>query len=396
MENPQPSEIIDEQNDCWNMIEEDLKQRPPALEPIYVTDTINHSVLLYDGSLAIEQNGRTIEGSGKVEFAWFPYSGVKYAFQSHISGFLHPDVDAQLRLTENEASVKISLSHIRIDERIDASGTVSEAISIGSGQNLEYLLCHIANFHDVFGSSRVILSDSSGGYRYIERNVLEAENWKLTLDQLPTTTEHVAQLNRQGGFAITHVAKLERTDGQTFTGKEAIQFLDLCSHFFSFVRGFKIPIILLVGYNSVNEKVWQHWDSRAGLSWRGVSSWFPKCENGVLAQLLPGFLNWWRSWDEDIANIALNWYLESNINAAKLEGSIVLTQVALDLIAWTLFVEQEKAFSKTAFDKLKASGQLRHLLSKFNISTKLPPDWEAEPVQNYINTLLNNLNCLKI
>jgi hypothetical protein len=222
MENSQPSEIIDEQNDCWNMIEEDLKQRPPALEPIYVTDAINQPVLLYDGSLAIEQNGRTIEGSGKVEFAWFPHSGIKYSFQSHPNEHLHPNLDAQLRLTENEVSVKISLSHIRIDERIDASGTVPEAISIGSGQNLEYLLCHIVNFHDVLGSSRVILSYSSGGY--IERNVLEAENWKLTLDQLPTTTEYVGQLNRQGGFALTHVAKLEKSDGQTFTGTEAIQF----------------------------------------------------------------------------------------------------------------------------------------------------------------------------
>jgi hypothetical protein len=154
----------------------------------------------------------------------------------------------------------------------------------------------------------------------------------------------------------------------------------LCSHFFSFARGFRIPIILLVGYNAAKEKVWQHWDSRAGLSWRGVSSWFPECENGVLAQLLPGFLKWWRSWDEDIANTALHWYLESNINAGALEGSIVLTQVALDLIAWTLFVEQEEVFSKTAFNNFKASDQLRKLLSKFKISTKLPPDWEAESI----------------
>lgn len=363
MENPQPPKITEEQNDCWNMIEEDLKQQPPALKPIYVTDAINQPILLYDGSLAIEQNGRTIEGSGKVEFSWFPRSGVKYEFQSHTRGFLHPDVDAQLRLTENEAAVKISLSHIRIDERIDASGTVPEAISIGSGQTLEYLLCHIVNFHNVIGS-----------------NGMEAENWKLTLDQLPTATEHINQLNLQSGFAITHVAKLERADGQTFTGTEAIQFLNLCSHFFSFARGFRIPIILLAGYNSAKERVWQYWGSRAGLSWKGVNSWFPERESGVLAQLLPGFLKWWRSWDEDIANTALHWYLESNINAGALEGSIVLTQVALELIAWTLLVEQEKIISGEGFDKLPASDKLRLLLSKFNISTKLPPDWEAEPV----------------
>jgi hypothetical protein len=382
MENLQPSGITEEQNECWNMMEEDLKQRPPALEPIYVTDTINQPIVLYDGPLEIEQNGRTVEGSGKIEFAWFPYSGVKYEFQSHTSTSLTSREEAQLRLArfEYETSVKISFSSIRSGEKTIASSNVSDAISIGSEQNLEYLLCHIVNFHDVFGRPIAILSDSSGGYRCIERNVLEAEDWKLTLDQLQTTTEHVEQLDRQGGFAITHVAKLEKADGQTFAGKEAIQFLDLCSHFFSFARGFRIPIILLVGYNSAKERVWQHWDSRASLSWRGVSSWFPKHENGVLTQLLPGFLKWWRSWDEDIANTALNWYLESNINAAKLEGSIVLTQVALELISWTLLVEQENVISEVGFEKLPASDKLRLLLSKFNISTKLPPDWEAKPL----------------
>jgi hypothetical protein len=260
---------------------------------------------------------------------------------------------------------------------------VSEAISIGLDQDLEYLLCHVVNFHDLLGRPVAVLSGSDVGYRCIERNVLEAEGWKLTLDQLRTTTEHVEQLDRQGGFAITHVAKLERADGQTFEGKEAIQFLDLCSHFFSFARGFRIPIILLVGYNSHNESIWQYWDSRAGLSWRGVSSWFPNHENGVLTQLLPGFLKWWRSWDEDIANTALNWYLGSNINAAKLEGSIVLTQVALELIAWTLLVEQEKVISGEGFDKLPASDKLRLLLSRFNISIKLPPDWETSIPELY-------------
>jgi hypothetical protein len=383
IENIQPSDETDQQNDFLDQIEADLKQIPPALEPVYTTNDINQPILLYDGLLEIQQDGRILEGSGVVEFDWFPYSGVKYQFQSNTSGSIDFSTDAHLKLTEHETSAKISLSSIKVGEIITASGNISEAISIGSDRDLEYLLCHIVNFHDLLGRPVAALSDSAGSYRFIERNVLEAEGWKLTLDQLRTTTKHVEQLNRQGGFAITHVANLERADGQTFEGKEAIQFLDLCSHFFSFARGFRIPIILLVGYNSAKERVWQHWDSRACLSWRGISSWFPKCENGVLAQLLPGFLKWWRSWDEDIANTALNWYLESNINAAKLEGSIVLTQVALELIAWTLLVEQEKVISGEGFDKLPASDKMRLLLSKFNISTKLPPDWETSVSELY-------------
>jgi hypothetical protein len=381
IENIGSSDETDQQNDSLDQIEADLKQMPPALEPVYTTDDINQPILLYDGSLEIQQDGRIIEGSGVVEFNWFPYSGIKYKFQSNTSDFIDSSTDVHLRLTKHETSAKISLSSTKVGEIITASGNVSEAISIGLDQDLEYLLCHVVNFHDLLGRPVAVLSGSDVGYRRIERNVLEAEEgWKLTLDQLRTTTEHVEQLNRQGGFAITHVAKLERADGKTFEGKEAIQFLDLCSHFFSFARGFRIPIILLVGYSSLDEKTWHYWDSRAGFPWKGVSSWFPKHENGVLSQLLPGFLNWWSSWGEDIANTALHWYLESNINAGALEGSIVLTQVALELIAWTFLVEQEKVISAEGFDKLPASDKLRLLLHQFKISAKLPPDWEAEPV----------------
>jgi hypothetical protein len=379
IENIQSSDETDQQNDFLDQIEADLKQMPPALEPIYTIDDISQPILLYDGSLEIQQDGRIIEGSGVVEFDWFPYSGIKYKFQSNTSGFIDSSTDAHLRLTTHETSAKISLSSTKVGEIITASGNISEAISIGSDRDLEYLLCHIVNFHDLLGRPVAVLSDSDGGYRCIERNVLEAEGWKLTLDQLRTTTEHVEQLNRQGGFAITHVAKLERVDDQTFNGEEAINFLNLCSHFFSFARGFRIPIILLVGYNSLDKEVWRYWDSRAGLPWKGVSSWFPKHENGVLSQLLPGFLNWWRSWGEDIANTALHWYLESNINAGALEGSIVLTQVALELIAWTIFVKQEN-ITIDGFEKLPASDKLRLLLHQFKISAKLPPDWEAQPM----------------
>jgi hypothetical protein len=380
-ENIQPSDETEHRDEFREQIETDLKQMPPALEPIYKTDVINQPILLYDGLLKIQQDGRIIEGSGTVTFDWFPYSGIKYNFQSNTSNFIDVNRDVYLKITTHEISAKISLSFTTVGEIVTASGTISEAISIGSKQDLKYLLCHVVNFNDLRGRPAAVLSGSDGGHRCIERNVLEAKGWKLTLDQLRTTAEHVKQLNSQSGFAVTHVAKLERVDGRTFNGEEAIKFLDLCSHFFSFARGFRIPIILLVGYNSPDKEVWRYWDSRAGLPWKGVSSWFPERENGVLSQLLPGFLNWWSDWGEDIANAALHWYLESNINAGALEGSIVLTQVALELIAWTLLVKQEKVISADGFDKLPASDKLRLLLHQFKISAKLPP-WEAQPMSD--------------
>ena len=132
----------------------------------------------------------------------------------------------------------------------------------------------------------------------MERIVLEAEEWKITLDQLENTEDNVKSLGSQGGFAITHVGKLEKLDGTSFSGEEAREFLNKFADFLSFARGFRVPIILLVGYDQENNKIWEYWEESSGNSWKNVASWFPKQKGSKLAEVFPGFLTWRQNWEE--------------------------------------------------------------------------------------------------
>jgi hypothetical protein len=359
---------------------------PQALRPIYTTPEISQPVLLYEGALEITQNDTQLKGGGKVEFKWFPYSGIRFTFTSNNSSTRLETGEASLRLLEISASANVQILNTNIGSTVFVGGQIYAPITVGSEVGLTYVLFHVVNFHDLIGRPTAVLTSESG-WRTIERNLLEAEGWRITLDQLETTSEQTRQLNVQGGFAITHIGKLEKFDGQAFSGREAIDFLDICSHFFSFARGFRIPIILLVGYNSNNEITWQYWASRRGIYWRGVDSWFPTTENQVLADVFPGFLKWWQDWDKT-ANVTLHWYLESNINAGAIEGATVLTQVALELIAWVLLVEKEKAISPEGFDKLPASDKFRLLLAKIGIPLKIPPERQSQPVPDLFQSFV--------
>lgn len=353
----------------------------PALRPLYTTAKPNENILLYDGlleiSFEINEHPIKIEGTGQLEYLWFPSPHIQFIFSSqdedisHVSSAHWNDLPSSLTLSDIGVSVDISITSSSIggSNGNSVSGRPKEAITKGQDQDLAYVLFHVVNFHNFRGGPRSIL-ESSSKKRMMNRIVLEAEEWKITLDELENTNDNVKSLGTQGGFAITHVGKLEKLDGQTFSGEEAREFLKKFTDFLSFARGFRVPVVLLVGYDAKGKKIWEYWEESLGNSWKYVPSWFPEQKGNKLAELFPGFLTWWQNWEES-ARLALYWYLEANYTKIN-EQSIILVQVALELIAWVLIVEKDKTLSKTQFKKLPASDNLINLFSKFSIPLEIP------------------------
>ncbi|MEM8720609.1 MAG: hypothetical protein AAGE84_15120 [Cyanobacteria bacterium P01_G01_bin.39] len=346
---------------------------PPALRPIYTTDKPNDNILLYEGLLEISsqinQHKVQIQGNGKLEYVWFPNPRIQFSFSNKdqnidIIPYVHANnLLVALTLLDIEVlpiNISITSSSSGNNNGNFVSGRVTEAITQGNDKDLAYVLFHVVNFHDFRGRPPSTLKHDSRS-RDIERMVFQANEWKVTLDQLETTTDNVKYLNSQGGFAITHVGKLEKLDGQTFSGEEAKEFLKIVVDFLSFARGFKVPLALLVGYDAENNKIWQHWEESVGHPWKYVNSWFPVNKAHMLANAFPAFVYWWNSWEQS-AKLSLYWYLEAN-HSSLVEQQIILTQVALELIANA--EEQTKG---------NASEKLRGLLKKYEIPVNIPFD----------------------
>lgn len=347
-----------------------MNNLPPALRPIYTTSEPNQKILLYEGSLEISsyinQHPVQVQGQGRLEYVWFPNPCIKFNFSNQdrdigIISYAHANnLPTSLTLSDTKVSVDVFIesSSSGNKEGNFVSGRIKQAVVKNKDQDLAYVLFHVVNFHDFIGRPPSVLVQGTNR-KHIERIVFKAEEWKITLDQLETTIDNVKSLNSQGGFAITHVGKLEKLDGQTFSGKDATDFLKIVADFFSFARGFRVPLILFVGYDAEGNEIWQHWSSSVGHSWKYVGSWFPENEAHILADVFPSFLRWWRDWEES-EKLALYWYLEAN-HISLSEQKIILTQVALESIAY-----------KEGLTKGNASNKLRQLLEKFKIPINLP------------------------
>lgn len=356
-----------------------MNSLPAALRPVYKTETPNQSILLYEGNLKIIQNIEEdtilIEGEGTVEYVWFPFPCIQFVFyikNVHLS--IDYNCPAHLTLCNLNTSVEISITNMNVggSQGSKISGRIKEPIIQATESDLKYLIFHVANFHDFNADIWTQLKTGSETIRSRPNQVIfEVETWKITFEQLETAEDIIKQLKVQGGFGITHIGRIEKLNCDSFSADEAKDFLEMFTNFLSFARGFNIALTLLVGYNDKQEKIWEYWEQSAGDSWRNRLSWFPKHYGGKLAEILPGFLNWWREW-EDSAKVALYWYFEANYNPLC-EQKIVLVQVALELIAWVLLVEEKAVITSTRFNKLPASDKLRLLLSQFAISLKIPP-----------------------
>ena len=240
------------------------------------------------------------------------------------------------------------------------------------GQDLAHIQFHLTNFHKFISSCKsVFIQDSRK--TGIERVVFEAEGWRVTIDQLETIRDIENFLKAQGGYAITHVGKLERSDGKAFAATEASGYLEALSYFLSFTRGFRVAPTLLVGYDVKGNQAWQEWSLSNADPWKGIDSWFPRHSPEGFCEAFPGFLGWWQDWGES-AKLAISLYLESNKNAGGVEGSIILTQAGLELLSSILLLEKKNLAGKPKkeFEDKNAADKIKQLLGEFQIPHNVP------------------------
>ena len=356
---------------------------PPALKTGYEIGEPNKPIPLHEGDLEIEHQGNLTQGSGTVYLKWFPYPQIQFESSGH--QLLGSNVEnAYLKVPETDGLVEalIVVKHgfkQATGETKEVLGNVRKPIVKGSGQELTYIKFHLTNFENFNGSSRAVIEDESGA-RIGDRGIFEAEGWKVTVDpyktseQINSKTSSINILKSQGGYAVTHVGKLERLDGATFTANEprTRSFLEALSYFLSFVRGIRIEPLLLIGYDASDQRIWEEWALSNSDPWRkDLVTWAWGLRAEDIASAFRGFLNWWKSWGES-AKIVIHWYISSNAQTGAIEGSIVFEQAAFELISRILIVENKSILSPEGFERLPAADRLKLLLSQCRIPLEVP------------------------
>jgi hypothetical protein len=351
-----------------------------ALSAIYPIGGANQPIQLYDGIQEVTQGKVTEPGSGNLSFVWLPYPHFEFQLLQHDE--LCQDLRGKcfFRLPQFDAVAEAEIVKIlhEIEESITnkISGRLLQSIVLESIQEISYVLFHISNFK-MFIGSWISSQDSEIPRSWRGRVILEAEGWRVTIDAREEIFDIVDSLHSKSGYVVTHIGKLERSNREEFTAKEADEFLDALCYFLSFTRGLWSGLILPVGYNASENPVWIEWNpQRVKVDrWQDeeqqVYSWFWMNCSQSLAEIFPGFIRQWQDWSESLA-LVIHWYVESNKSVGGVQGSIILTQAALELLAWVLLVEKGRV-SKDDFKKIKStSRQIKCLLIEFNVPIEIP------------------------
>lgn len=349
---------------------------PRPLVPVYRTRRPNQPIGLYEGHLQITQGEDCIEGSGTIRLEWLPFPRIRFTVSTPgaspffsagpavlnapaINLFVPGDIHDSSSSSGRAASVRIA-------------GNISHPIRQGSGDALRRLLIHLVNFREFIGTPVVRVTPKSVTSSR-DRVVVEAEGWKVTIDAVRGFVQLQKATRAQHGYAITHVATVQRSDGGSVSVEDADDFLTGLHYFLSFARGFWSPGILHVGYDARDHRVWSEWDAWRATPYHDVLCWTDKFHPEALAEAFPGFMTKWTDpiWREAI-RLAIHWYIEGNLNAGSLEASIVSTQIALELLSWTYFVIGQQ-MDEVRFDKKwEASEKIGKFLVALNIPTAVP------------------------
>lgn len=237
---------------------------------------------------------------------------------------------------------------------------------------LASLTLHILNFPDFIGRDDFILDVGGGTQRRLGRILLKSAEWAIEIQATPDTARLSEELKAAGGYAITHVARITRTNRHTFSVRDGERVLALFHKFVSFAAGRWTAMFGATGVNVGGEVVYEEWAGLPSAPWGGRLNWFDEHHGEALSDLFAGFIAALKDPKVGVAISAAHyWYLRSNRggDAAGADGSLILSQAVLEGLAAGYLAALGKPASGNAAEKIRA------LLAEMEIPVSIPREF---------------------
>ena len=330
----------------------------------------NEPVSLHEGPVTLHHDRGPTHGTGALVLRWFPTTGLRLECLE-CDGTL-PKVGSQVKaaIADSFADVRISSVQQKVKEGVSASRSVGKVspFETGDGGTLVSIGFQVVNFSNFLTSGRTrapvfgfppILAD------------LEHAGWRVRLAAIEGSTKLFRSLDEAGGYAFTHLGRVERSDGTTFSARDAEEVLAALTRFLSFARGAACSLPVRWGVDARGVVVWQNWGSPIVDVWKDSQTWFDEHHGNLLSEIFPAFAALFL--DPNLGTpfkLALHWYQSCNTRAGGMEGAIILGLTALDLLGALIVVDRTASMSDAKYDKLSATEKLAKLLQ----TIRVPPD----------------------
>lgn len=341
---------------------------PTPMQGVYpfVSDQPGGVVVVHTGPATVAFDGRSCEGDVRV---WVNTAdGLDVLWQIEIDSSLPlKEVDLSLtRAGHGEVEVRATVTHSA------GSGHIAHA-ELGEATELSHVMVHWFNLPAILPSTALRVP----GGAFAGRWVCEAANWRLTLDQRPDHAPAVAGVRGTARAVLTHIGKLEKSDGSSFNSSEAHRVLAGWQAAFSFATGRWVAPALPVGFRSDGSCAWEQWAPWHCSRYHGYWGWWDTHRSQDLQELCQAFL---AHWLDDRRGPALRHAASHAICAssddAMLEAKVSLAQSGFEYLAWVTNVLEGNRSAKE-YREVWAHKKLSEMLARAHIPDSIPPELEG-------------------
>jgi ApeA N-terminal domain 1 len=375
------------------------------IEPAYSTDYPNQKIPLYKDEVQclceIDGEMREFSGQAFIEYTWHPTLRATFKIDkidcSNFSTITNPKQSGEIHLRLQNSDKEIVGRVHNVEAKLGSSSTILTMSGVLSGKtyinkdndNVNHVVFHIVNFTHFEGLAR-IRNKETGEHR--DRLVFVESDWKIVIEQLASSEQSFKDLKETGGYSITHVGRIQKIDDDSFSMIDVSEIMGIFSFFLSFMKGSRVPIILLVGYDKQGIKICEEWKSDLpSHPYQERLSWMPNNNLSYLPSVFPDFVCWWNEWGKT-AILVINLYLEANCNNL-MDVRIVFSCSVLEMLARFILVEEKQKKTEQEFDdsrKYPTADRITDLLQKFSIPTDFPPS-DSNFIKNLSEFVENNI-----
>lgn len=348
---------------------------PPATLPGYDMTAPNAAVRLYSGRVRVTQGAQNIEADGTVRVRWQPTLDVEFVIPSVVRLF-----------SLDQCALELAELGVTCDGTISSTGGGGlkgyvdrrNPPRIESGK-VKSLRLHVPNFVDGHGEAIA----HAGGW-YAGRIRFDVAPWAFTIDKLPGNAH--AQLSEAGGYIFTHVLVCERDDGAEFDPASLSALLPLLDRALSFCAGRWTGGMLAVGHDAAGVRVHETWRMPWITSFQRNGAWLDRLDaDGALATFVPAYVAACRAdaTTERALNNCIHWYIEANAGNGGLEGAIVMTLMALELLSWLELVNR-RGEDAQRFERRPLHDNLRNYLTGMKVPFAVPVDSNLTALSEFV------------
>lgn len=349
------------------------KQHPERLKHPIVIE--GGTYLIYEGEIKLHCQHNDVLLYGKVEYKLVRYPRV-FISGRVISVFdslrIHDFIYQILIRDRDCGSLTINDSTISSDpEKSFAHGISSDFFWQIEDTEPDYVLFAIPNMRELFGGKLLTDIKGSNTRNSMDRFLISKTNPFLAIDKVEDFKPRFRQLKTDGQYDILYTGRLDLHQQLSFK-----EFKYILPVFLSFINGRKAGTVMNTGMVD-GRPVFIDFSQETIEPYQYVGSWasihFPVFEDiwEKLNEL------WKDELDRDFLITVIHWYVESNSNAGKLEGSIILMQTALELIFNWLIVEYLRLIDKKSAKRLSAEQKIAYILAQLNVSINIPGSYSS-------------------